>query len=84
MNIITIAINNQTIITATDVKLVSGIFQSTIDNYIEPYKISFLPFELTRFEWNLVFSGVVGVLIALPVSYFTVKYFRKHRGAQVL
>ena len=81
---LSISINNKTVLHATNIKLMSGITQSRIDTIQEPYKISFLPFELTRLEWNLVFSGIVGVLISLPVAYFTIKYYRKHRGAQVM
>lgn len=84
IHLLVVSINNQTVMHATDIRVVVGITQSGIDNIQEPYKISFLPFELTKFEWNLVFSGIVAVLISLPTSYFTVKYYRKHRGATVM
>ena len=53
-----------------------------ISDLIETIKIEFLPVELTRFEWNLVFSGIVGACICLPTAYYTVKYYRKYRGAK--
>jgi len=84
ITIIEVSINNITVLFARDIRIVAGITQSGIDTISEPYKISFLPFELTKLEWNLVFSGIVGVLISLPTAYFTIKYYRKHRGAQVL
>ena len=67
---------------AYDIQVTDGISRGFIANLIETIKIEFLPFELTRFEWNLVTSGVVGAMICLPVSYFTVKYYRKYRGAK--
>jgi hypothetical protein len=84
LGVIDITINNITVLHATNIRLITGMTQHTIDEYTEPYRISFLPFELTKFEWNLVFSGIVAVLICLPLAYYTVKYYRKHRGAQVL
>ena len=67
---------------AYDIQIVEGISRGFISNLIETIKIEFLPIELTRFEWNLVTSGIVGAVICLPVSYFTVKYYRKYRGAK--
>ena len=67
---------------AYDIQIAEGISRGFISNLIETIKIEFLPIELTRFEWNLVISGIVGALICLPVSYFTVKYYRKYRGAK--
>lgn len=67
---------------AYDIQVTQGLNRGVISNLIEIIKIEFLPFELTRFEWNLVTSGVIGAMICLPVSYFTVKYYRKYRGAK--
>ena len=84
ITLLVVSIDNQTVLHATDIRILSGITQGGIDNIQEPYRVSFLPFELTKLEWNLVFSGIIAVLIALPLSYFTIKYYRKHREAQVL
>lgn len=77
-------INDTIVLHASDIRIFSGITQGRIDEIQVPYKISFLPFELTQLEWNLVFAGIIGVLISLPVSYATVKYYRKHREARML
>jgi len=84
ISVISVKIDNNTVLHANNIKLIKGVTQGTIAPYVEPYKISFLPFELTKFEWNLIFSGLVAVLISLPSAYIIVKYYRKHRGAQVL
>jgi hypothetical protein len=81
ISVLNVKINNITVLTASNIRVTTGITQSGIEQ-TEAFKISFLPFELTRFEWNIVFSGIVGVFIALPTAYYTVKFYRRYRGAQ--
>ena len=82
INILEVIIDGNRSFGAYDIQVTKGLNRGIISDLIETIKIEFLPFELTRFEWNLVISGVVGAIICLPVSYFTVKYYRKYRGAK--
>ena len=82
INILTIDIDDIQVFSTTDIRVTSGVTRSRIDNFIEPHIIKFLPFELTKFEWNLVYSGIVGAILCLPTAYFVVKWYRKRRGAQ--
>ena len=82
INVLKVTINEKICLYANNVRVVSGVSHAAITNLVETYKIEFLPFELTKFEWNLIWSGVVGVIICLPTAYFTVKYYRKYRGAR--
>ena len=66
----------------TNILVESRVTATAITNYIQPYKIEFLPFELTRFEQSLFGSGIAAVFISLPMAYYTVKYYRRYRGAK--
>ncbi len=82
INNLLILIDNILILEADDIRVISGVSRDSISNLVHTYKIEFLPFELTKFEWNLIYSGLVGVFICLPTAYFTVKWYRRYRGAQ--
>jgi len=82
INTLKILLDNELIFSTSDIRVTSGVTRDRIDNFIEPYLIKFLPFELTKFEWNLIYSGVVGAILCLPTAYFTVKWYRKRKGAQ--
>lgn len=76
-----IYVNESLIYEVSNIRVVSGISASGISQ-IEPYTIDLLPFELTKLEWNLIYSGIVAFILCLPTAYFLVKYYRKRQGAR--
>ena len=81
MSELSIQIDNRSHIYATNIRVIGGVTAEKVLPHIEPFVIEFLPWELTQYEWDLFYSGVVAALIALPTVHFGVKYYRRRRGA---
>ncbi len=80
IEVLEVTVNNQSQLLAFNVRVMSGITQSQIDQGGKPYMISLLPTEWTRREWGIFWSIIASALICCLIAYRMVMRYRKARG----
>lgn len=80
ISLLTIQINNETVFSVTDIKVVGGVSGAGIKRSIEAFTISLSPLLWTLKERNIAFSvltsGIIGILLGFPL----IKIYRSKNG----
>lgn len=79
-----IKINNETLLKAYNIRIVSGVSSSGIKRSLSDFTISLSPFEWNAKERNIFYSVIVGALISLFLSFSIVKSYRMKYGIRIV
>ena len=78
--LIQVDINNETVLSASNIYVTDGITQGGIRRIREPFGITLTPWEWSAKEWNIFFGIFSASLLSILVGYRMVTKYRKHRG----
>lgn len=84
ISIILIKINNETILRANNIRVISNVNANGIKRTVSEYTINLSPFEWSKKEWNIFYSLVVSCFISMGISYRGLKYYRKKNGIKII
>lgn len=73
-------LNNETLLKANNINILSGLSSSGISSSSSPFTINLAPWEWTSKEWNIVSSIVLSSLLAMFIGYRIAKRYRKLHG----
>lgn len=84
INVLEIRINNETILFANNIKILSGVSESGIRRSVSDYLISLSPFEISSKLKNVFYSSIVGAILGLFLAFRIIKKYRAKYGMIII
>lgn len=83
INIFIIKINNETILSESNIRIIGGVSGDGIKRSIEPYTISLSPLQWNNVERNIAFSVVFSGVLSIFLGFRLVKFYRSKNGITI-
>lgn len=83
INTFIIKVNNETILSETNIRIIGGVSGSGIKRSIEPYTISLSPLQWTNVERNIFSSVIIAGIMSIFLGFRLVKFYRSKNGIRI-
>lgn len=83
IRIFDIKINNETLLTANNIYVISGMTGDSIKRSFSQFLISLSPYEWTSKERNVFYAIITASLLSIVISYRGLKRYRKTHGIKI-
>jgi len=84
INTLIIKVNNETLLSESNIRIIGGVSGDVIKRSVDKFTISLSPLEWTNAERNIFFSVILGAILSIFFGFRLVKKYRSKYGIRII